>query len=334
MTTPPNVSTNLTARSPEDLLAVVPLVLGFAPADSVVMLTFGARSTFHARIDLPGPGDVPDAVEALLEPARRHRVARVVFILYSDDARLSRRVSRALCRDFTEAGIEVVESLRADGHHWHPLVPGRGTVPASGVPYDVSAHPFAAQAVFEGRVTHGSRSKLAATLAPEPELVAAVSAAADEQPGAGPGVAVHVAADAAWVRSTVAHHVAAGTVPSDRDTARLLGLVRDLRLRDVAWSTITRGDARGHVGFWTELLRRSPADLVPAPAALLGFSAWLAGHGALAWCAVDACLEVDPDYGLADILTQLLGNAVPPTEWDRAEWDLGAGWADVFDDPA
>ena len=74
-----------------------------------------------------------------------------------------------------------------------------------------------------------------------------------------------------------------------------------------------RDTARDHVAFWTDLVRRSPADLLPAPAALLGFAAWLAGHGALAWCAVDACQEADPDYGLADILSQLLAHAVPPT---------------------
>ena len=43
----------LTAKSPEDVLAMVPVVLGFTPTDSLVMLTFGAASPFHARVDLP-----------------------------------------------------------------------------------------------------------------------------------------------------------------------------------------------------------------------------------------------------------------------------------------
>jgi len=323
--TTPTTPTSLVARSPEDLLAVVPIVLGFVPRDSVVMLTFGARHTFHARIDLPDPGEVAGAVGALLDPARRHRVRRVVFVLYSDDARAAARVARALSRAFAAAGIDVLDSLRADGRRWWPLPDGHREVPERGVPYDLSAHPFAAQAVFEGHVTHGSRDQLAASLVPAPERVAAVSAAVGEVPS----VPTHLAADAAWVRSTVTRHVTAGSAPPDRDVARLLGLLRDLRLRDVAWSAITRDDARDHVCFWTDVLRRSPTELVPAPAALLGFAAWLAGHGALAWCAVDACLEADPDYGLADILSQLLGRAVPPSEWDRE-----TGWADVFDDPA
>lgn len=323
MTTP--TPTTLVARSPQDLLAVVPVVLGFVPQDSVVMLTFGARSAFHARIDLPPPERAGEAVEALLEPARRHLVRRVVFVLYTEDARRAERVCRALVTAFERAGVDVVEALRADGRRWFALLPGRHGVPEWGVPYDVSAHPFAVQAVVDGRVTHDSRAALAASLAPDPARVAALASAVagdSTEPARGP-------AEAGWVRATVSRHVAAGTVTDDAEAARLLADLRVVALRDVAWSLLVRETARDHVGFWTDLVRRCPADLAAAPAALLGFAAWLAGHGALAWCAVDACLEADPDYGLADILSQLLAHAVPPAEWEHE-----MGWADAFDDPA
>ena len=66
------MTTTLTARRPEDLLAAVPVVLGFRPCDSLVMLTFDAQRTFHARVDLPPPGDVeaslPELADALLSP--------------------------------------------------------------------------------------------------------------------------------------------------------------------------------------------------------------------------------------------------------------------------
>ena len=85
------------------------------------------------------------------------------------------------------------------------------------MPYDVSAHPFAAQAVVDGRVTHGSRDELAATLARDPARVAAVAAAASDRPrGSG-----QPAAQAAWVRSTVARHVAAA--PRSPTTSRRRG---------------------------------------------------------------------------------------------------------------
>ena len=301
------------ARSPEDVLAVVPVVLGFVPADSVVMLTFGASQPFHARVDLPpSRAEIPEVVEALAAPARRHRVRRVVFVIYSADDRLSKPLAQALVRAFGRSGVEVIEVLRADGRRWFALLPGRRGVPEHGVPYDVTAHPFAARAVVDGLVTHRSRGELAASLARDPERVAALAAALAARPPERGGPMA-----AAWVRSTVGGHVAAGTLPDDAAAARLLGLLRDLQLRDVAWSLVGRDNARGHVELWTDLVRRSPADVLPAPAALLAFSAWLAGHGALAWCAVDACLEADPEYVLAGIVSQLLAEAVPPSTWDH-----------------
>ena len=83
------MATTLTARCPEDLIAVVPVVLGFEPADSIVMLTIGARRTFHARVDLPDrPDHVAGVIDQLLEPAQRHRAQAAVFLLYTADEAL------------------------------------------------------------------------------------------------------------------------------------------------------------------------------------------------------------------------------------------------------
>jgi hypothetical protein len=321
----PGSPARLVARTAEDLLAVAPVVLGFTPQDSVVMLTVGAANAFHARIDLPPEDDLDEAVEALREPAHRHGVAGAVFVLYTDDARRAKRLSMSLVRAFERDGIQVVESLRADGTRWYPLLPGRPGVPAHGVPYDVSAHPFVAQAVLDGRVMLGSRTELAASLATDPGRSATL-AAVRPVPRAGPPDPAALAAEGAWIRVTVREAASSGEPLPDADAARLLVDLVDLRLRDIGWAQVTRENARDHVAVWTDLVRRSPCDLLPAPAALLGFAAWLSGHGALAWCAVDVCQAADPDYGLADIVAQLLAHAVPPTDWDD--------WQDVLENPA
>lgn len=303
-----------TARSPEDVLALVPVVLGFVPHDSVAMLTFGAASPFHARVDLPGAREeVPDAVAALLEPARRHRVRRALFVVYTDDADLGRHVARALDRDFERAGIEVPEVLRADGRRWYTPLPSGGA-PAWGVPYDVSAHPFLAQAVLEGRVTHSSRDGLRESLAPEPARVTGVVAALAELSGDPP----RGASEADWVGSLVARHVDTADVPDDAETARLLRALLDTAARDAAAALLSREVAAGHVSFWTDVVRRSPDPLLAAPAALLALAGWLAGSGALAWCALDRCTEVDDDYPLAGLVAQALTQAIPPEAWDDA----------------
>jgi hypothetical protein len=305
----PVVTTTLNLRSPEDLLAAAPVVLGFVPTDSAVMFTFDGPSCFHARVDLPrGSEEVDECIEALLSPSVRHDVGRVLFLLYSEDPLSADRVGQRLVRAFRAAGIEVVDMLRADGHRWFPMLRSRRSVPSSGVPYDVSAHPFAVESVLDGRVTHGSRADLEATVAPDPLAVARVAAAVRDptRPRAGPD----------WIPDTVAGHVAAGSVPDDREAARLLGCLVDVQLRDAALGLLSRDAAGAHARFWGDLVRRAPEELVSPAAAVLGFAAWLSGNGALAWCAVDRCLDADPDYRLGHYLARVLTEAVPPSMWE------------------
>ena len=242
---------------------------------------------------------------------------RVVFVLYAADARAARTVARPLVRAFEEAGVEVIDVLRADGDHWFTVLGRRPGVPVCGVAYDVSAHPFSAEAVLDGRVTHGSREELAGTLRADPDRLAGVAAALAARSARDPdGETRGNPGELVWARHLVADHAASGTVPGDADLARLLAGMRDPLVRDAAWMVMTRDTAREQVGFWACVVRRSPPEVLAAPAALLGFAAWLSGQGALAWCAIDRCRESVPDYGLAGLLAELLVHAVPPSAWE------------------
>ena len=55
-------------------------------------------------------------------------------------------------RGVADAGITVVEALRADGERWWPALGPPPAVPAEGVPYDLATHPFSAEAVLETRL--------------------------------------------------------------------------------------------------------------------------------------------------------------------------------------
>ena len=312
--------TSLVASTPEDLLAMVPIVIGFAPSDSVVMLTFEAKHCFHARVDLPARADeVDDLVGALLEPARRNRVRRVVFVFYVDDPRPVTRTWHGLRRGCRDSGIDVIEALRADGRRWYPLLGGDRRIREIGVPYDISAHRFAAQAVVDGRVTHASRDELAALLDNDPDLTSAVVRLVDDV-----AVPTDLRSEGHWVDRLVRHHTDAGTTPSDAEVARLLRALMQKPLRDAAWSSLTRMNAQPHVDLWLAVLRRTPAPYTPPVATLLGFAAWQSGHGALAWCAVDRCAEVDPDYTLMTYLASALTHALPPSAWEPDfRWDAG-----------
>ncbi len=307
----------LTARSPEDLLALAPVVLGFFPRDSVVMLTFGARAPFHARIDFPEfPDEEAEVIDSLVAPAVQHGVERVVLLLYGTDRSMSARLCRALTSRLRRAGIGVLDAMRVEEERWYPLSRGDERVREHGVPYDISAHPFLVLAVVDGRITHGSREALAATLVTDPAAASLVAGAtlALEPP-------TDLLAEGAWIEATLARALGAGAPPDDGELARLLLALTDLRLRDAAWSSLTRERSREAVAWWTHALTRCPDGLAAAPAALLAWSAWLDGNGALAWCAVDRCEEVEPGYGLARIVADLLERAHPPTSWaESIDW--------------
>jgi len=184
---------------------------------------------------------------------------------------------------------------------------------------------FTVEQVLDGKVVHRSRDELAASLdVVDPEDVAAVDAAAGrvadrlqrrlravEPDSTAPELVGH----ARWVQRTVRRHVRSGAPLSVDDAGRLLLLVAIVDLRDVAWAEMSRPDAHAHLELWLSLVRRCPRDLLPAATALLGFAAWLDGHGALAWCALDRGAEVDPAYSLAACIRQLLEGAVPPSVW-------------------
>ena len=114
----------LTARCPEDLLAFVPVALGFVPEQSIALLTFGPDPGFHARVDLPtDPADTDLVVEALVEPCLRHDVDRVVLVLYADGPAAVRETADRLESGFAQEGISVFEMLCADGRRWSPMQP-------------------------------------------------------------------------------------------------------------------------------------------------------------------------------------------------------------------
>ena len=95
----------------------------------------------------------------------------------------------------------------------------------------------------------------------------------------------------------------------------MLAALVSAEIRDVLWAEISRPRGAQHVAFWTDVVRRAPLDYAAPPAALLAFSAWMAGEGALAWCALDRCRESDPGYTMAALIATALQAAMPPSAW-------------------
>ena len=313
----PSPASRYVARTATDLVAIVPVVLGFHPRDSVVLLTFGAPgAAFHARVDLPVvPIEQEEVADVLVGAVAANRVERVAVLLYTDDVEVAHSQFDLLLGRLLERDVEVIEVLRVDDGRWHSL-PEDGS---AGTPYDLDGHPFTAQGVFEGHVVHRDRAELADTLVGTDEQdaveVALAATRFAELLGSArePGL---LRTEARWLQRFIRAQRATSGCLSPADAGRVLVLTSIEATRDVAWSEITRPSSGDHVELWRGLVRRAPRDLLPGACSLLAFAAWQHGDGALAWCAIDRCLEVDPDYSMAHCVATILTGAVPPSIWE------------------
>ena len=200
--------------------------------------------------------------------------------------------------------------LRSDGRCWFvvPLDPTGSE--SAGTPYDVTGHLFTAQSVAAGRVTRSSRDELAASVAPDLPASAAVAAAARALEHDAPP-------DLAWVRATVDRWAAGVDPPDPATAARLLVALRDRAARDAVLDAVDREGADQRLPLWSGLVRAAPTDLLAPVASVLAFHAWLAGDGALAWCALERAAEGEPSCSLADVVAEALEQALPPSLWHR-----------------
>ena len=293
------MTTTFVARHPVDLAAVVPIVLGFQPEESIVMLTFGGPRPFHARLDLPSAKELPHAIETLLVPAVRLGVASIALLIYSSRPRVARVALQCADEAFGIHGIDVVEAFRVhDGRIW-PFEE-RPDIPRTGLAYDPFDHPFRAESVVEGFVTRGSREEIVESLAVDPAAASSVlQALGDAEP--------MMASEASIVLEEMLD-----LEMEPEGWASFLLCLRDPAIGELVWRQLHGRHPRETVEFWTAVIRWSPHHLVAMPAAYLAYAAWLCGQGAVAWCALDRCFEVEPEHRIGRLLATALTKAVPP----------------------
>jgi Domain of unknown function (DUF4192) len=117
----------------------------------------------------------------------------------------------------------------------------------------------------------------------------------------------------AAAQRAIGRYQAGGTIESDDELAWLAVLLADLRVRDDAWARMDGRHADAHIRLWTDVVKGAPAEYVPAPASLLAFAAWQAGHGSLASVAIDRALAARPGYSMALLIGSALQAGLPPS---------------------
>jgi len=307
--------------SPAELIAAVPYLIGFHPAESVAVVAFrGSKIVFAARYDLP-VAEVPAAVArqdaaSVAAVVAGQGVTSAAVLGYGEQARVGPpvwRVAAALER----AGVTVLDQLRvAHGHYWSFLCHAPDCCPVAGLPCLPADSAIAAAATFAGAVALPDRAALVAQIAPAPGT-GQPAANARAQARLAEFNGLHEAGFRRRVRRagraavrTAERRYRSGKRLTDDEVAWLGLLLVHIPVRDYAWERT--GEEQWRVELWTDVLRRVEAACVPGPACLLAFAAWRAGHGALARAAIDRAEEQDPGYEMATIVGELLQLGVHP----------------------
>ncbi|MEV4845805.1 DUF4192 domain-containing protein [Micromonospora matsumotoense] len=318
----------LTVRSPADLITAVPYLIGFHPTDSIVVVAMrGRRIVFAARADLPEPGADPTLpARHLGDVIGRQDAESTTVIGFGPPERVTPTVD-AVRSALVAIGLPVLDALRVtDRRYWSYLCEAPDCCPPDGTPYDPDVSQVAAAAVYAGQVALPDRAALTAQVAPAEGIDrVALRRAGDraerrllQQLEAAPatdefGERTIRKSGVAAVRQAQRRH-RRGERLTDDEVAWLTLLLTHLPVRDHAWE---RTDGREEdITFWSEVLRRTEEELVPAPSCLLAFAAWRAGQGALAAVALERALTTRPDYTLALLLDDLLRRGVPPSDLD------------------
>jgi hypothetical protein len=182
-------------HSTEDLLALIPFILGFHPDSSLVLVAMNRYGVpFTARMSLPTTPETAAALSASLDTVTanlppRDRVTddgtgpsagggsgrvgegdsgdvNVTLVGYGPADPVQKAVAAAIDA-LQHAGIPIRETLRvADGRFWRLDGTEPASGPVDGTAFDPSDSPVTAAAVYAGLVALPDRGALADTLAP------------------------------------------------------------------------------------------------------------------------------------------------------------------------
>jgi hypothetical protein len=303
----------LRIKTTPDVLAAIPYLLGFHPADCIVVLALRDRRVlFVMRHDLSDvdPGMVADL---LIE----HGTEDAFVVGYGEQPQVV-GVAPAVAGALRLAGIAVIDEVRVTaGRYW--------SLSAGGEPCDFDSTVVAATATFHGLSVLPDRASLVAQLAPVagPER-AAMAAATVRAEARRAEWGKHGLSGARLAKSVRRAGFAAVRTAETRTGGRLtddevawLGvLLVDDDVCDYAWQRSEPTDDDRVT--WTDITRRVEQRYVPAPATLLSFVLWRLGRGPTAGAAIDRALAADPAYELARSMDRILCLGVDPvtvTAW-------------------
>lgn len=339
----------LTLSTPDALVASIPHMLGFPPANSVVIVGIAPEGIdgssmvrLTQRFDRPPASSTADEMRDLARqaaaPMIRSGSTEVVITVFGDplagpDPVLPEAVLvDELVTAFDDGGVRTKDTIFTDGvARWSYGCVDPQCCPPSGrvIPEDVRTL-VAAEFAGAGSAMVTSRESLVAEVAPADaaalaEVAALVATAQAHHASLGDGRRGSSSRNDAletWREETLATITAVisrePTTPSTLAHAAVgLG---DLRVRDtVLWELNQPGaDTHAAIAGLTAVVRHAPPGHVAPAATVLAICHWTSGDGARATTALNRAITDNPGYPLASLVGMSIQSGLPPQSWREA----------------
>jgi len=308
--------------TPAQILAALPLQLGYVPSESIVAVCqHGERGRvgLTLRFDLPAAPDEPLLVEQLVARVRQQEPSRVLLVVYTSERDASSLARATLVRAARD-GLGDRQSFDAllvrEGRFWSYLCEDTRCCPADGAALDELAMEdeqvglLAAELVLQGRTVMPSRAALEASLAGPTGRAAVVVRRHCEEAFEDLLLAREAGERDAYVEqllvqwaSTAVRFSLPNPVLHPDDAAALAVSLGDKLLRDVV---VSRMEIPGMRALLTELCRRTPSPWDVPVCTVLAWAVYGDGGGAEVSIALERALSAEPDYELAVLLHRAL----------------------------
>lgn len=318
-----------TVKTPHDLLAAVPFLIGYHPTDSLVLISVKSDSLEMAmRIDFPN--NPPEgSYQLLASHLKRDNSEGALIVAYEPaDSLAGPEVLHNVADAVASLDIPIRELMLVRNNHWRSLLcnddkccPPEGNQIEEFVNSRIAAEQVASGKVLPFSDSEGLTHSISATILAKDINWNAQVVGFRVDPDA--NNLNELQRDGAESILLLADFYSQTGFCKDYDLmARVLGRLSDIQVRDFALGCHNEETLNSYWAMWRDLLRIAPPKFVAPVASVFASIAYENGEGALAHRALDRAIEDDPEYSLARLLRRVFSSGWPPSGFAQLRSEL------------
>ena len=318
-----------TVKTPHDLLAAVPFLIGYHPTDSLVLISVKSDSLEMAmRIDFP-KNPPEGSYQLLASHLKRDNSEGALIVAYEPaDSLAGPEVLHNVADAVALLDIPIRELMLVRNNHWRSLLcsddkccPPEGNQIEEFVNSRIAAEQVASGKVLPFSDSEGLTHSISATILAKDINWNAQVVGFRVDPDA--NNLNELQRDGAESILLLADFYSQNGFCKDYDLmARVLGRLSDIQVRDFALGCHTDQTINSYWAMWRDLLRIAPPKFVAPVASVFASIAYENGEGALAHRALDRAIEDDPEYSLARLLRRVFSSGWPPSGFAQLRSEL------------